>query len=206
MRRKVSGSLAVTPKSMPSNGPRQHPRCRCADHMPTAASPRVCADNSGLKPGRRSAQRHADADLLRSLVHPIGNDAVNSERRQHQREEREAAEQQHHKAPRRDRLVHESAARCGSSFPGRFGAIGLSAARTPAASSAGGRELRTTRSDGRHVAALPHRQIHLIARRLLEREVPHVADHAHHTPFAAGAHQLPDAHSAPARVCAPWSR
>src|SRR6185503_4674622 len=43
------------------------------------------------------AQRHANTNLLRSLGHEIRHHAVNSNCRQAQRQNREGAEQQHHK-------------------------------------------------------------------------------------------------------------
>ena len=56
-------------------------------------------------------------------------------------------------------------------------------ARTAPASCAGGSVERTTRSDGRLIAALAHRQVHLVAGLLLEREMADVADDADDAPL-----------------------
>ena len=53
------------------------------------------------------AERHADADLLRALRHRIGDDAVDSDTGEHERESAEQAEQDERDAAAADRILHE---------------------------------------------------------------------------------------------------
>src|SRR5262249_21288685 len=129
----------------------------------------------------------ADADLLRALLDRIGDESVDAERREQQREQREAPEQQHGETARRhgsiDELLHGPEVVVREVRRDRL---------QRAAQRARQRARRHRRADDeivrRLILALTHRDVHLLAGRALERQMAHVADDADHAPLArAGA-------------------
>ena len=121
--------------------------------------PRARASAGRCRPegGGGSAERHANADLLRPLVDRIRDHAVDSERGQNQREHREAAEQQAPRSAAARPPYRRAACSVRKSLPGRFGAIGSSAARTAGASCAGRQRRADDQVHRSDVVALPQR-------------------------------------------------
>ena len=119
---------------------------------------------SRLHVARGRAERYANPDLLRTLADRVGDQRVDSKGRQHQRERREAPEQQDEEATRRDRLVHEllqevaRQIRRDRAERGSYGVCHLLGRQRRADD-----EIR-----GRQIEALTQRNVHLVPRRLLE--------------------------------------
>ena len=67
---------------------------------------------------RRRAERHADADLLRPLPHRVRHHAVDADRRERERDEREHADQHRDRARPRDRVADDLFER--ADLDGRF--------------------------------------------------------------------------------------
>ena len=87
--------------------PREH-ACRdqpCGDADGDEAQ--RLAEHEAKHRGRRRAEGHADADFLRSLPHRVRHHAVDTDRRERERDEREHAEQHRNRAWTRDRAADD---------------------------------------------------------------------------------------------------
>ena len=122
----------------------------------------------------------------RALAHRVRDQGVDAERREQQREAGKAAEQHHQEAPRRDRSIDELLQRP-EVVAGQVGGDRLQLG----ADGAGELRRRQGRAHDeigrRPVAALAHRDVHLVAGALLERQVPDVADDADDPPLLGAA-------------------
>ncbi len=169
LRRRTAGSGARGRRPAPRRG-------RCAMPTSTGAMPwRITMPQQGAPAG---AERHADAQLTGPLHHAVGDHAVDPDRREHQRGQREAAEHAP-RSPAAARARRPSAPpACAMSASGRSGIeLGERRAGSPAPARAGRPRLRTASTIERD-RRLGEREIDLRIRLLAEPLVAHVAHDA----------------------------
>ena len=84
---------------------RQCERARDADGDAGDGEPHAAADDQAEDVAALRADGHAQPDLLRSLADGIGDDSVEADGGEEERDEREEPEQQHRESPLRDRVA-----------------------------------------------------------------------------------------------------
>ena len=173
---KVAGSVVPTPKTSPArNRPSHRAASAPSDHAGRDQRQPLAEHRAHDLLGAR-AERHPDADLLAPLHHHVADDGIEAQRREHQRQHGEDAEERHGEPAVRERLRPPRPPACA---PRR--AAGCGRARPPpgAARARCRADLRSCARGDRPIPPDAARAgCRSSARRLVERLLPDVSDHA----------------------------
>ena len=174
----VAGSVGVTPTSMLLHHPRGGGGSGEPEHQADGAQAQPLPEDELEDAARVRAERHAHADLRRALPHRRRQHAVEPDRREHDRDHREHADEKQRElasAPSRDRQTPSSAA---ARVTMNSGSILRISSRTTAASASGSPLVRTAQRFAGAVAHVAVAEVDRLARQARQREVPLVRDDA----------------------------
>ena len=162
--------------------PREHPGCGErgdeARGQTGAHHPRALAHHEPGDPSRVRADGHPDANLLRALPHRVGHHAVEAHRGEHQGEDGEGRHQDQREPPGGHRGGEDRLQRPGTEDRNaRVDRLERSLRGPAQLGERGGRAHHVAHALG---GLLRVGEVHDRHHRLVEPELAHVADHAHH--------------------------